>query len=196
MNNDDKMCYLWTIRLDISKEGIHVLHTHVSIDEDHSNICLHVMTITQMVSDELSMLYPKVEEDDDDDDDADEDYDVSSEYDHDNNPNDEEDDISTPVNLLSSTTVNQWQSSQWFSNAPYDYTSSGTFLDMDLGEQIDDLIESDTIRLLDWNDAMTDLQLGMRFVDKIQAINVVHKWSIWIGRERSIDIEMLLSQRL
>ncbi|KAI5673388.1 hypothetical protein M9H77_13752 [Catharanthus roseus] len=33
---------------------------------------------------------------------------------------------------------------------------------MSLGEQIDDLIESDTIRLLDWNDAITDIQLGMR----------------------------------
>ncbi|KAI5658626.1 hypothetical protein M9H77_27419 [Catharanthus roseus] len=29
--------------------------------------------------------------------------------------------------------------------------------DMDLGEQIDDLIESGTIRLLDWNDSMTDI---------------------------------------
>ncbi|KAI5658574.1 hypothetical protein M9H77_27367 [Catharanthus roseus] len=25
MNNNDEMCYLWTIRPDISKEGIHVL---------------------------------------------------------------------------------------------------------------------------------------------------------------------------
>ncbi|KAI5683862.1 hypothetical protein M9H77_05090 [Catharanthus roseus] len=33
---------------------------------------------------------------------------------------------------------------------------------MDSGEQIDDLIESDTIRLLDWNDTMADLKLGMR----------------------------------
>ncbi|KAI5661834.1 hypothetical protein M9H77_21157 [Catharanthus roseus] len=95
MNNDDEMRYLWTIRPDKSKEGIH--------------------------------------------------------------------------------------NSQWFSNAPYDYTSSGAFLDMGSGEQIDDLIESDTIRLLDWKDAMTDLQLGMRFVDKIQAISAFQKWSIRIG---------------
>ncbi|KAI5682192.1 hypothetical protein M9H77_03420 [Catharanthus roseus] len=52
---------------------------------------------------------------------------------------------------------------------------------MGLGKQIDDLIELGTIRLLDWNDAMTDLQLGMRFVEKIQAISAVQKWSIWIG---------------
>ncbi|KAI5683856.1 hypothetical protein M9H77_05084 [Catharanthus roseus] len=191
MNNDDKMRYLWTIRPNISKERIHVVvefepiqaqafsevhHTYVSTDEDHSNIRQHVMIITQMVSNEPSMLYPNVEEDDD----ADEDYDVLSESDDDDNPNNEEDDISTPVNPLSSTTVNQWQSSQWFSNAPYDYTSFGTFLDMDLGKQIDDLIESGTIRLLDWNDAIIDLQLGMRLVDKIQAISVFQKWSFGI----------------
>ncbi|KAI5650284.1 hypothetical protein M9H77_36289 [Catharanthus roseus] len=117
-----------------------------------------------MVSDELSMLYPNVEEDDEDDDNAGEDYDLSSASDDDNDDNDEEDDISTPVNRVSSTTVNQWQSSQWFGNAAYD-TSSGAFLDIGSGEQIDDLIESGTIRLLDWNDAMIDLQLGMWFVD-------------------------------
>ncbi|KAI5658834.1 hypothetical protein M9H77_27627 [Catharanthus roseus] len=76
MNNDDKMCYLWTIRPDISKEGIHVLvefesiqsqtfsevqHTHVSTDEDHPNVRQHVMAITYIVFDEL---YPDVEEDD------------------------------------------------------------------------------------------------------------------------------------
>ncbi|KAI5670978.1 hypothetical protein M9H77_11342 [Catharanthus roseus] len=111
------------------------------------------------------MLYPNVKEDDKDNDDTDEDYDVSSESDDDNNPNDEEDDISTPVNALSSTKVNQWQSN------------------MGSEEQIDDLIESGTIRFLDWNDAITDLQLGMRFVDKIQAISAVQKWSIQIGQE-------------
>ncbi|KAI5654616.1 hypothetical protein M9H77_31803 [Catharanthus roseus] len=33
---------------------------------------------------------------------------------------------------------------------------------MGSGEQIDDLIELDTIRSLDWNDAIPDIQLGMR----------------------------------
>ncbi|KAI5677586.1 hypothetical protein M9H77_08536 [Catharanthus roseus] len=37
---------------------------------------------------------------------------------------------------------------------------------------IDDLVEFGTIRLLDWNDSMTDIQLGMRFVDKVQAIEM------------------------
>ncbi|KAI5676605.1 hypothetical protein M9H77_07555 [Catharanthus roseus] len=60
-----------------------------------------------MVSDEPSMLYPDVEEDDEDDDDADEDYDISSESDNNNKPNDKEDYISTPVNPLSYTIVNQ-----------------------------------------------------------------------------------------
>ncbi|KAI5677842.1 hypothetical protein M9H77_08792 [Catharanthus roseus] len=129
------------------------------------------------------MLYPVVEKDDEDDDDANEDYDVSRTSDYDNNPNDEEDDVSTPVNPLSSTTLNQWQSSQWFNNALYNYTSSGAFLDLGSGEQIDDLIELGTIILLEWNDTMTDRQLGMRFVDKIQAISVVQKWSLRIGQE-------------
>ncbi|KAI5647792.1 hypothetical protein M9H77_33797 [Catharanthus roseus] len=54
---------------------------------------------------------------------------------------------------------------------------------MGYGEQIDDLIESEIIRLLDWNDAMIDLQLGMSFVDKTQTISAVQKWSIWIEQE-------------
>ncbi|KAI5653554.1 hypothetical protein M9H77_30741 [Catharanthus roseus] len=50
-------------------------------------------------------------------------------------------------------------------------------------EQIDDLIESGTIRLLNWNGARIDIQLGMRFVEIIQAISAIQKWSIRIGRE-------------
>ncbi|KAI5671480.1 hypothetical protein M9H77_11844 [Catharanthus roseus] len=110
-----------------------------------------------MISDEPSMLYLNVQEDDEDDDDVDVDYDISSAYIDDNGDNSEEDDIRTPLNPLSSTIVNQWKSSQWFSNAPYDYISSRASLDMGSGEQIDDLIGSRTIRLLDWNNAMTDL---------------------------------------
>ncbi|KAI5640388.1 hypothetical protein M9H77_00520 [Catharanthus roseus] len=55
--------------------------------------------------------------------------------------------------------------------------------DMVSGEPIDDLIESGTLRLLDWKDSMTDIQLGMRFIDKVQVISAVQKWSIWMGRE-------------
>ncbi|KAI5658375.1 hypothetical protein M9H77_27168 [Catharanthus roseus] len=76
--------------------------TTVSTDEDHSNIRQHVIAITQMVFDEPSMLYLVIEEYDEDDDDADEDCDTSNASDNNNNPNDEEDDISTPVNPLSS----------------------------------------------------------------------------------------------
>ncbi|KAI5673606.1 hypothetical protein M9H77_13970 [Catharanthus roseus] len=72
---------------------------------------------------------------------------------------------------------------QWFSSAKYDYTHSRAFLDMGSGSPIDDLVESGTIQLLDWNDSMTDIQLGMRFVDKVQTISAVRKWSISVGRE-------------
>ncbi|KAI5666968.1 hypothetical protein M9H77_16821 [Catharanthus roseus] len=44
---------------------------------------------------------------------------------------------------------------------------------MGSGSPIDDLVESGTIRLLDWNDSMIGIQLGMRFVDKVQAISTV-----------------------
>ncbi|KAI5654028.1 hypothetical protein M9H77_31215 [Catharanthus roseus] len=54
---------------------------------------------------------------------------------------------------------------------------------MGSGSPIDDLVESGTVRLLDWNDSMTDMQLGMRFVDKVQAISAVLKWSINVGCE-------------
>ncbi|KAI5681242.1 hypothetical protein M9H77_02469 [Catharanthus roseus] len=107
------------------------------------------MAITQMASDEPSMLYPSVNEDDDDNDQSDKDYAISSESDNNNNPDDEEEDINCPINSVISTTVNQWHSIQWFNGAPYDYTQSRTFLDMGSREQIDDLIESGTIRLLD-----------------------------------------------
>ncbi|KAI5671462.1 hypothetical protein M9H77_11826 [Catharanthus roseus] len=179
MNNNNDMRYFWTIRLDISKEGIHILVEFEPIQSQTFSDVQH----THIVSDEPSILYPNVEEDDEDDDDANEAYDVSSASGNANYTNDEEDDISTLINPLYSITVNQWQSSQWFSNAPHDYTSSGAFLDMGSREQIDDLIESGTIRLLNWNDAMTDLQLGMRFFDKIRSISAVQKWSIWTGGE-------------
>ncbi|KAI5659326.1 hypothetical protein M9H77_28119 [Catharanthus roseus] len=57
-----------------------------------------------------------------------------------------------PDNLVTENIVQQWESNQWFSNARYDYTHSGAFLDMGLGSPIDDIIESGTVQLLDWND--------------------------------------------
>ncbi|KAI5681454.1 hypothetical protein M9H77_02682 [Catharanthus roseus] len=44
---------------------------------------------------------------------------------------------------------------------------------MGSGSPIDDLVKSGTLRLLHWNDSMTDIQLGMRFVDKVQTISTV-----------------------
>ncbi|KAI5664697.1 hypothetical protein M9H77_24020 [Catharanthus roseus] len=44
---------------------------------------------------------------------------------------------------------------------------------MGSGSHIDDFVESGTVQLLDWNDSMTDIQLGMRFVDKVQAVSAV-----------------------
>ncbi|KAI5657605.1 hypothetical protein M9H77_26398 [Catharanthus roseus] len=77
-----------------------------------------------------------------------------SESDDDNDPDKGE--FQTPlnhVNLVYPVTKNivqQWESSQWFTNARYDYTHSGAFLDMGSSSPIDDLVKSGTVRLLDW----------------------------------------------
>ncbi|KAI5662847.1 hypothetical protein M9H77_22170 [Catharanthus roseus] len=54
---------------------------------------------------------------------------------------------------------------------------------MGSGSPIDDLVEYGTIRLLDWNGSMTDIQLDMRFVDKVQAVSPIRKYSISMGCE-------------
>ncbi|KAI5682855.1 hypothetical protein M9H77_04083 [Catharanthus roseus] len=126
-----------------------------------------------MVSDEPSMLYSAVNNDDDEVDGPEGDEAVSSQSESDDDNDPEEGEFQTlpnplnPVNPVAENTVQQWESNQWFSNARYDYTQSGAFLDMVSGSPIDDIIESGTIRLLDWNDSMTDIQLGMRFVDEV-----------------------------
>ncbi|KAI5668358.1 hypothetical protein M9H77_18211 [Catharanthus roseus] len=188
INNDEEMRYLWTILADISKEGIHILvefehieQQNILITHDRNTTTLpaHITAITQMVSDEPSMLYSAVNNDDDEVDrsDGDEAFSSQSESDHGNDP--KEGEFQTPlnpvnpVNPVTKNIVQQWESSQWFSNARYDYTQSGTFLDMGSGSPIDDNIESGTVRLIDWNDSMTDIQLGMRFVDKVQAVSAV-----------------------
>ncbi|KAI5659301.1 hypothetical protein M9H77_28094 [Catharanthus roseus] len=112
---------------------------------------------------------------------------VNLNSDDDNDP--EEGEFQTPpnpvnlVNPVTENTVQQWERGQWFSNARYDYTQSGAFLDIGSGSPVDDIIESGTIRLLDWNDSMTDIQLGMRFVDKVQAVSAVRKCSVSVRRE-------------
>ncbi|KAI5661512.1 hypothetical protein M9H77_20835 [Catharanthus roseus] len=122
------------------------------------------------------MLYNTVNNDDDEVDRTDGNDAVSSQSESDDD-NDPEGEFQTPPNPVNP------ESSQWFSSDRYDYTHSGAYLDMDSGSPIDDLVESGTVRLLDWNDSMTDIQLGMRFVDKVQAISAVCKWSINVGRE-------------
>ncbi|KAI5663009.1 hypothetical protein M9H77_22332 [Catharanthus roseus] len=124
-----------------------------------------------------------------------------SESDDDNDP--EEGEFQTPlkpvnpVNPITENIVQQWESSQWFSNARYDYTHSRAFLDMGSGSPIDDLVESGTVRLLDWNDSMTNIQLGMRFVDKVQAAGTETKqWKfdrvMKEIQEKNIDVYIYL----
>ncbi|KAI5661750.1 hypothetical protein M9H77_21073 [Catharanthus roseus] len=54
----------------------------------------------------------------------------------------------------------------------YAISSESKSDNMGSSSPIDDLIQSGTLRLLDWNDSMSDIQLGIRFVNKVQAISV------------------------
>ncbi|KAI5674283.1 hypothetical protein M9H77_14647 [Catharanthus roseus] len=98
-----------------------------------------------MVSDESSMLYSNVNNDDDEVDRSNGDDDISSQSESDDD-NDPEGEFQTPlnpvnpVNPVTENIVQQWESSQWFSSARYDYTHSGAFLGS--GSPIDDLVES------------------------------------------------------
>ncbi|KAI5669676.1 hypothetical protein M9H77_19529 [Catharanthus roseus] len=147
-----KMRYLWIIPPHHAKEGIHILVEFEQIQQhsipithhkNTTNMTEHITAVTQKVSDEPSMLYTTINNDDDE-------FDES-----------EGDDVVTE-NIMP-----QLESSQWFSSAIYDYTHFGEFLNMGSGSPIDDLVESGTIRLLDLHDSMTDIQLVMRFVDKV-----------------------------
>ncbi|KAI5681941.1 hypothetical protein M9H77_03169 [Catharanthus roseus] len=111
------------------------------------------------------------------------DYSESSQSESHNNNDVEEEELQTPVIPITKNTLTQWESSLWYRSARYDYTQSGAFLNMGLGSPIDNLVEPGTLLLLDWNDSMTKIQLGMRFIDKVQAISVVQKWLISVGRE-------------
>ncbi|KAI5673813.1 hypothetical protein M9H77_14177 [Catharanthus roseus] len=193
MNDDEEMRYLWTIQPNLAKEGIHILvefepiqqQNIPSTNDRNTTLPEHITAVIRMVSDEPSMLYNTVNNDDDEVDGSDGDDTVScqSESDDDNDP--EEGEFQTPlnpvnpVNPVTKNIVQQWGSSQWFSNARYDNTQSGAFLDIGSGFPIDDLVESGTVRLFDWNNSMTDIQLGMRFVDKVHVVSAVHKYSMW-----------------
>ncbi|KAI5659631.1 hypothetical protein M9H77_28424 [Catharanthus roseus] len=81
----------------------------VSITHDRNTINMmdHVTTITQMVSDEPSMLYPIVSDDGDEIDHCDEDYIISSQSESDDNNDAEEEELQTPVNPVSENTLTQ-----------------------------------------------------------------------------------------
>ncbi|KAI5652641.1 hypothetical protein M9H77_29828 [Catharanthus roseus] len=191
MNNDEEMRYLWTIPADISKEGIHILvefepieQQNIPITHDMNTTSLpeDITAVTQMVSYEPSMLYSAANNDDDEIDRSDGDEVVSSQSESDNDNESEEGEFQTPinpanlVNPVTENTVQQWESSQRFSNARY----------IGSGSPVDDIIESGTVRLLDWNNSMTDIQLGMGFVDKVQAVSAVRKYSVSVGREHRV----------
>ncbi|KAI5648730.1 hypothetical protein M9H77_34735 [Catharanthus roseus] len=167
MNNDEEIRYLWIIPPHYANKGIHILVEFEHIqqlsiliiqDINITNMTEHITAVTQMVFDEPFMLYPTINDDDDEIDQSDGDDVVSSQSESDNDNDPEEGELETLVNCVTENTVSQWESSQWFSRARYDYTHSGAFLDMGSGSPIDDLVESGTIRLLDWNDSMTDIQ--------------------------------------
>ncbi|KAI5681347.1 hypothetical protein M9H77_02574 [Catharanthus roseus] len=139
MNNDNEMCYLWTIVPNLAKEGIQVFIEFIPIhpqtisithDTNTINMTEYVIAITQIVFYEPSILYPTVDEDDDENDPLNEDYTVSSESESDDNNDAKEEQLQTLVNSAIENTVTQWESSQWFSSARYDYIQSRSFLDM------------------------------------------------------------------
>ncbi|KAI5666128.1 hypothetical protein M9H77_15981 [Catharanthus roseus] len=163
MNNDEEIRYLWTIPPHHAKEGIHILvefehiqQQNIPIPHDTNTTTLpeYITAVTQMVSDEPSMLYSTVNNEDDEIGRSDGDDAVSSQSESDDNNDPEEGEFQTPlnpvnpVNPVTENIVPQWESRQWFSSARYDYTHSGAFLDMGSGSPIDDLVESSTVRLL------------------------------------------------
>ncbi|KAI5682999.1 hypothetical protein M9H77_04227 [Catharanthus roseus] len=150
------MRYLWTISADLSKEGIHILVEFEPIEQQNipstngrntTTLPEHITAITQMVSDEPSMLYSTVNNDDDEVDESDGVDAVSSQSKSDDENDPEEGEFypplnpENPVNPVIENIVQQWESNQWFSNTRYDYTHSGAFLDMGSGSPIDDIIE-------------------------------------------------------
>ncbi|KAI5659010.1 hypothetical protein M9H77_27803 [Catharanthus roseus] len=139
MNNDEEMWYLWTIPADISNEGIHVLvefepieqqNIPITHDENTTSLAEHITAITQMVSDEPSMLYSAINNDDIEVDGSEGDEAVSSQSESDDDNDPKEGEFQTPPNPLNP--INP---------------------------------------------------LGMRFVDKVQAVSAVRKYSVNVGRE-------------
>ncbi|KAI5653723.1 hypothetical protein M9H77_30910 [Catharanthus roseus] len=159
MNNNEEILYLWTIQPHLAKERIHILvefeHSQQqnipsTNDRNATTLPEHITVVTQMVSDEPSMLYSTINNDDDEVDGSDRDDAVSSQSESDDDNNPEEGEFQTPlnpinpVNPVTENIVQQWESSQRFSNARYDYTHSGAFLDIGSSSPVDDLVEFGT----------------------------------------------------
>ncbi|KAI5678603.1 hypothetical protein M9H77_09553 [Catharanthus roseus] len=127
MNNYEEMLYLWTIPPHLAKEGIHILvefehiqQQNIPITPDRNTTTLpeHITTVTQMVSDEPSMLYNNVNNNDDEVDGSDGDDAVSSQSESDDDNDPEEGEFQTPlnpinpINPVTENIVPQWESSQ------------------------------------------------------------------------------------
>ncbi|KAI5649489.1 hypothetical protein M9H77_35494 [Catharanthus roseus] len=127
MNNDEEMNYLWTIPSHHANEGIHILIKFEQIQQhsfpithnrNTTNMTEHITTVTQMVSDEPSMLYTTINNDDDEVDELDGDDTFSSQSESDDDNDSKEGELQTPlnpVNPINSVTKNivpQWESSQ------------------------------------------------------------------------------------
>ncbi|KAI5663162.1 hypothetical protein M9H77_22485 [Catharanthus roseus] len=126
MNDDEEIRYLWTIPADLSKEGIHILVEFKPIEQqsagthDRNTTTLpeHITVVTQMVSDEPSMLYSIENNDDDEVDSSDGDDVVSSQSESDDDNDPEEGEFHPPlnpenhVNPVTENIVQQRESSQ------------------------------------------------------------------------------------
>ncbi|KAI5662846.1 hypothetical protein M9H77_22169 [Catharanthus roseus] len=127
MNNDEEMRYLWTIPADLSKEGIHILVEFEPIQQQNipsthdintTTLPEHITAVTQMVSDESSMLYSTVNNSDDEVNESDGDHAVSNQLESDDDNDPEEGELQTPlnpennVNPVIENIVQQWESSQ------------------------------------------------------------------------------------
>ncbi|KAI5656275.1 hypothetical protein M9H77_25068 [Catharanthus roseus] len=118
MNNDEEMCYLWTIPPHIAMEVIHILvkFEHIqqqSIPIPHgtntTTLPEHITAVTQMVFDELSMLYSTVNNDNDEVNGSDGDDAVSSQSESDDDNDPEEGEFQTsqnPTNPINPVTEN------------------------------------------------------------------------------------------
>ncbi|KAI5673567.1 hypothetical protein M9H77_13931 [Catharanthus roseus] len=133
-----KSCTLPMTRMISHNELVRKISKYRDMDSNLWNVRMtmrvpsyyEVHLVTQMVSDEPSMLYTIVNNDDDEVDGSDGDDAVSSQSKSDNDNAPKEGEFQTPlnpvnpVNPVTENIVPQWESSQWFSSTRYDYTHS------------------------------------------------------------------------